>query len=188
MRTPRRVFEQRQVWRVTPDLLATATELLTRAIAQDHRTVDHVIGIANGGTTPAHMIASALGTQAHIVHARHNRSANAIYQQATGNVHLNLDLLTHSLNGQRLQGCVLLVDDICGSGATLDRVRTEMGRLADPSAVLTTAVLCLNTGATVLPDYSIWTISDWVVFPWEQAPVDHKLLPLPTPEGVARHA
>lgn len=147
-----------------------------------------MIGIANGGTAPAHMVASALNTRAHIVHARHNRSATAIYQQAIGNVHLNLDLLTHSLNGQRLQGRVLLVDDICGSGATLDRVRAEIGRFVDPGALLTTAVLCLNTGATVQPDYSIWTVSDWVVFPWEQAPVDHDLAPLPRPQEVARHA
>jgi len=80
------------------------------------------------------------------------------------------------------------VDDICGSGATLRRVRQDLAPLVSPSAQVVTAVLCLNTGASTLPDYSIWTVADWVSFPWEKPPADKGTTPLPTPKDVVRHA
>src|SRR5262249_18918399 len=80
------------------------------------------------------------------------------------------DPLTRTLNGHQLRGRVLIVDDICGSGATLHRLRHGLDPWLSPSAEVLTAVLCLNTGASILPDYSVWTVSDWVVFPWEQPP------------------
>ncbi|WP_020501070.1 phosphoribosyltransferase [Sciscionella marina] len=101
---------------------------------------------------------------------------------------LDLDPLTRALNGQRLKGRVLVVDDICGSGATLRRLRHDLTPLLSPSAQLLTAVLCLNTGAATLPDYSIWTVSDWVVFPWEKPPADQDTTPLPRPEEALCHA
>lgn len=185
--TARRVFEHQQIWRLTPDALREATTLLAGAILHDHEAIHHVIGIANGGTAPARMIASTLGVKARTVHARHN-SGDATYQQATGKVTLDLDPLTRALNGQRLLGRVLVVDDICGSGATLRRLHHDLAPLVSPSAQVVTAVLCLNTGASTLPDYSIWTVADWVLFPWEKPPADQGTTPLPTPTEVSRHA
>lgn len=187
MASARRVFEHRQTWRLTPDALCEATTLLAGAILRDRQSIQHVIGIANGGTAPARMVASALGVKARTVHARHN-TGDIAYQQATGKVTLDLDPLTCSLNGQRLRGRVLVVDDICGSGATLRRLHHELAPLVSPSAQVLTAVLCLNTGATTLPDYSIWTVSDWVVFPWEKPPANQDTTPLPPPEEVVRRA
>ena len=185
--TTRRVFEHQQIWRLTPDALREATTLLAGAILRDHHSIQHVIGIANGGTAPARMIASTLGAKARTIHARHN-SGDATYQQATGKVTLDLDPLTRALNGQRLHGRVLVVDDICGSGATLRRVHHDLASLLRPSAQMVTAALCLNTGASTLPDYSIWTVADWVLFPWETPPADQDTTPLPTPKEVVRHA
>ncbi|ONI71166.1 phosphoribosyltransferase [Actinosynnema sp. ALI-1.44] len=182
-----RVFEHRQIWRLTPNALREATTLLAGAILRDHQPVQHVIGIANGGVAPARMIASTLEVKARTVRARHN-TGDATYQQATGKVTVDLDPLTRALNGQRMKGRVLVVDDICGSGATLRRLRHDLAPLLSPSATMLTAVLCLNTGAATLPDYSIWTVSDWVVFPWEKPPADHDTTPLPRPEEVLRHA
>ncbi|MFD5089826.1 phosphoribosyltransferase [Amycolatopsis thailandensis] len=187
MTTAHRDFDYRQVWRVTPETLRDATALLTDAILRDHASIERVIGLANGGISPAHLIATTLGMNARIVRARHNTSDGA-YQQATGEVSLDLTPLTRTLNGQRLKGRVLVVDDICGSGATLRRVHDDLTPLLSPGAQLLTAVLCLNTGASTLPDYSIWTVSDWVVFPWEQPPADHDTTPLPPPKKALRHA
>lgn len=187
MTTARRVFEHHQIWRLSPDSLREATTLLAGAILRDHQSVEHVVAIANGGVAPARMIASTLGVKARTVHASHN-VGDATYQQATGKVTLDLDPLTRALNGQRMKGRVLVVDDICGSGATLRRLRHDLAPLLSPSAQLLTAVLCLNTGATTLPDYSIWTVSDWVVFPWEKPPADQDTTPLPRPEEVLCHA
>ncbi|MFF0146997.1 hypothetical protein ATK36_5394 [Amycolatopsis sulphurea] len=186
MTAGRRVFEHHQIWRVNPDSLREATTLLAGAILRDHQAVQHVIGIAHGGVAPARMIAAALGLKARTVHARHNTSDTA-YQQATGKVTLDLDPLTRTLNGQRMKGRVLVVDDICGSGATLRHLRHELAPLLSPSAQLLTAVLCLNAGAARSPDYSVWTVSDWVVFPWEKPPADQDTNPLPLPEKVDRH-
>jgi hypoxanthine phosphoribosyltransferase len=167
MRVASRVFEHRRLWRLTPHALHAATTLLADAILRDHCSIQHVIGIANGGTAPARLLAATFGLPAGTVRARHNL-ADSLYQQATGTVTLDLDPLTRTLNGHQLPGRVLIVDDICGSGATLRRLRYDLTPWLSPNAEVLTAVLCLNTGASTLPDYSIWTVSDWVVFPWEQ--------------------
>lgn len=36
-------------------------------------------------------------------------------------------------------------------------------------ATLHTVVLCRNVGATHDPDLWLWTVDDWVRFPWEVA-------------------
>jgi hypothetical protein len=172
---------------VTPDLLRDATMLLTGAVLRKHGRVDHVIGIAEGGTAPAHLIASTLSVRARSVRARHN-IGSAAYQQATGTVHLDFGSLTRALDGQRLKGRVLLVDDICGSGVTLRRVGQDLAPLLSSSAHVVTATLCLNTGATTLPDYSVWTVSDWVVFPWEKAPPGSETEALPVPTEATSNA
>ncbi|MGH3625303.1 MAG: phosphoribosyltransferase [Sciscionella sp.] len=185
--TPRRDFDRHHIWRVTPTALRDATTLLAGAILRDHHSVEDVIGIAHGGTVPARLIAAPLRARVRTVHARHNTS-DAAYQHATGQVQVDLDPLTRSLGRKRLSGRVLLIDDICGSGATLRRLLPELAPLIAPGTQVLTAALCLNTGATTLPDYSVWTVSDWVVFPWEPPPADHGTEPLPTPTQAARHA
>ncbi|OXM44128.1 phosphoribosyltransferase [Amycolatopsis alba] len=186
MTTARRDFDHRKIWRVTPEALHDAATLLADTILRDHSSVERVIGIANGGVSPAHLIATTLRMNARMVRARHN-IGDDVYQQATGDVSLDLTPLTRALNGRRLTGTVLVVDDICGSGATLRRVHDDFAPLLSPSAQILTAVLCLNTGATTLPDYSIWTVSDWVVFPWETPPADQDTTPLPPPRKVLHH-
>jgi hypoxanthine phosphoribosyltransferase len=185
--TSLRVFDHRRIWQVTSDLLQEATMRLSETVLGEHGPVDHVIGIAEGGTVPARMIASALDAHCCIVRARHNTSA-ATFQQATGIVHVDLEPLIHELGGQRLTGRVLLVDDICGSGATLRHVTRGLAPLMRPDADVLTATLCLNSGASTRPDYSVWTVSDWVVFPWEIPPADHGIEPLPIPTEVVSHA
>jgi len=187
MRVTSRVFEYRCLWRLTPDALRAGTTLLADAILRDHRPIQHVIGIANGGTTPARLLAATFGLPAGTVCARHNL-ADSVYQQATGTVTLDLDSLTRTLNGHQLQGPVLIVDDICGSGATLRRLRHDLTPWLNPNAEVLTAVLCLNTGTSTLPDYSVWAVSDWVVFPWEQPPAGQDTTPLPIPTQAIHHA
>jgi len=149
----------------------------------DHGPVDHVIGVANGGIVPALDIAAALGAKFRTVRAQHNRS-DAPYQQATGDVQLDLGSLTQC----HITGLVLIIDDICGSGATLRRVRSGLEQALAPGTHILTATLCLNTGATAAPDYSVWTVSDWVAFPWEKQPAETHRELLPTPTEVSRHA
>lgn len=184
--TARRMFDHQRIWRLPPHTLHEATTLLAGTILRDHDSIQHVIGIARGGTAPARLIASMMGMKAHTIRARHN-NGDATYQQATGRVTLDLGPLTQTLNGHRMTGRVLVVDDICGSGATLRHVHHDLAPLINPGARVLTAVLCLNTGASTPPDYSIWTVSDWVSFPWENSPDHQDTTPLPTPKDVVRH-
>jgi DNA polymerase-1 len=57
--------------------------------------------------------------------------------------------------------------------------RTGLEQALAPGTHILTATLCLNTGATTAPDYSVWTVSDWVAFPWEEqsAEANRELLP-----------
>lgn len=154
-----RVFEHTRVWGVSIPAYWAATQLLTDAVTARVGKVGTVIGIARGGRAPAYSIARHLGVPAVIVHARHS-TTDAVYAPATGSVAYDLDALKHI----DVRPPVVLVDDICGSGATLATVREQ---LPDPLTV----TLCRNAGAPDgSPDLYVWPVADWVVFPWESKP------------------
>lgn len=183
--TAQRVFEHQRIWRVTPDALREACLLLFAAISRDHPQVDHVIGIANGGVAPARVLAGRFGVKPRTVQARHNVD-DRLYRQATGNVTVDFDAFRRALGRRKLDGTILIVDDICGSGATLHKLGNVLTPVLGLHARLFTATLCLNTGAQTQPDYSVWTVSDWVSFPWEKRP-DQPITNLPIPERVTCH-
>ncbi|SES35970.1 phosphoribosyltransferase [Actinokineospora terrae] len=185
-RTAQRVFEHQRVWSVTPKALGEACLLLFAAISRDHPKVDHVIGIANGGIAPARILADRLGVNPRTVQARHNAD-DGLYQQATGKVTVDFDTFHSILGRRKLDGTILVVDDICGSGATLHTLRNVLTPVLAPDARVITATLCLNSGAQTCPDYSVWTVSDWVAFPWEKRP-DQPTTDIPIPEQVTSHA
>ena len=180
-----RTFEHRQIWRMTPAAFQESVLLLTSAISRDHGGVKHVIGIAEGGVAPAQVIGRRLGARARSLQAKHNAD-DAVYRQATGTVTVNIDRFRLALGRHRLDGVVLIVDDICGSGATLQKVRDILAPLLAPGTRVITATLCTNTGAKSRPDYSVWTVSDWVCFPWEKRPAE-PTRDLPLPEQVTCH-
>ncbi|SDJ02534.1 hypothetical protein SAMN05192558_10474 [Actinokineospora alba] len=183
--TAQRVFEHQRIWRVTPDALSEACLLLFAAINDDHPQVDHIIGVANGGIAPARVLAGRLGVKARTLQARHYAD-DRLYREGTGNVTVEFDAFRRTLGRRKLDGTILLVDDICGSGATLHKLGNVLAPVLGPHARLITATLCLNTGAKTRPDYSVWTVSDWVSFPWEKRP-DQPITNLLIPEQVICH-
>ncbi len=185
-RTALRVFEHQRIWRVTPEALSDACLLLFAAISRDHPKVNHVIGIANGGVAPARILAGRLGAKPRTVQAQHNAD-DGLYRQATGKVTVDVDAFRRSIGRSKLHGAILVVDDICGSGATLHKVRNVLTPVLAPDAHVITATLCLNTGAETGPDYSVWTVSDWVSFPWEKRPAQ-PTTDIPIPAQVTSHA
>ncbi len=139
--------------------MSEATRLLAAAAGAGYGPIEEVIGIAEGGRTPTAAIAAHLDVPIRIVRARHNPTGTP-YTQATGRVMCD----TGSIPAGSLRGRVLLVDDICGTGATLGAVASA---LAAPGLQLINCVLCLNAGARMTPDLWVWKVRDWVVFPWE---------------------
>lgn len=181
-----RVFEHRRVWRLPASSMRRACTLLAAA-ADRHAAAAHrepistVIGIARGGTTPARRIAAALGLTARSVRAQHN-STDAPYAAATGTVSCDTSWLRMQ-PGERFAGTVLLVDDICGTGATFTAVRDALHAWAEPATRFLTCALCRNRAAATLPtlpDLYCWEVADWVVFPWEAPPEHPPTTPLPS--------
>ncbi|WP_045875812.1 phosphoribosyltransferase family protein [Pseudofrankia sp. DC12] len=170
-----RVFEHSRLWRLTAPALDRAVQLLATAATENFGAFTQVVGIADGGTVPATQIATQLGVRPTMVRARHNPT-DAHYSPATGQVWCDPGDLAPA-------GRVLVVDDICGSGATLRTVVAALAERAPTGTQLVTATLCLNAGSTAPPDLWVWAdLRDWVVFPWEtQPPADTMTdLPLPT--------
>ncbi|MFI5497117.1 phosphoribosyltransferase [Actinoplanes sp. NPDC051859] len=164
-----RVFRHQLVWQLTDDVFQHAARLLVREAQHRHGPLSAVVGIAHGGLPLADLAADIIGVPHHAVAARHNPTDHA-YEQATGHVHVDTSALAAALDGARLPGPVLLVDDICGSAATLDTVIPALQPFLEPHAQVITAVLCRNIGAARNPHLWVWDVSDWVIFPWETPP------------------
>lgn len=163
----RRTFAHRRVLRLTRPVLEHGIALLTRALSDAPEPVGTVIGIAHGGTIPATLIASTIPAPRRTVLARHNPTDD-LHQQATGRAICDTAPLARALDGRRLRGHVLLVDDICGTGATFAAVRDAIAPHLHLSATVTAAALCRNVGAHRPPDLHLWDVDDWVHFPWER--------------------
>ncbi|MGH3693468.1 MAG: phosphoribosyltransferase [Pseudonocardiaceae bacterium] len=166
---PARIFSHRRILELTPQEYLAAVRLLAEAAQRRHGPVSAVIGIANGGLPPAQALGQLLEVPVYRIDARHNPT-DAPYTQATGHVIHNTRRLTSALAGRRLAGRILLVDDICGTGATFYTLRPAVHRYLAPGATVHTVALCRNIGGILDPDLWLWTVDDWVRFPWEPAP------------------
>lgn len=174
-----RVFEHRALWRLSLSAYQAGTGILAEAALARLGEIDTVVGIANGGRAPAYAIAAKVGAPVVIVSARHNPD-DATYSQATGEVWCDTASFKLLMNRP---GPFLVVDDICGTGATLAAVVETLIRITGSEAEVCTATLCRNVGAPPgTPDLHVWGVADWVVFPWEpHHPREHdRALPMPT--------
>ncbi|GAA4466443.1 phosphoribosyltransferase [Phytohabitans houttuyneae] len=143
-----------------------AVRLLAAAAEARFAPVSAVVAIANGGLVPAGGISGVLDVPNYRLTAQHNPT-DAIYTEATGHVTCDLSPLAAALGGQQLGGTVLLVDDICGSGATFTAVQSALHPHLQLETVVRTVALCRNAGTSLDPDLWVWTVDDWVCFPWE---------------------
>jgi hypoxanthine phosphoribosyltransferase len=181
--TQQRQFRRDRILHIPVQAYERALALLAEAAASES-TVDAIVAIANGGCAPAYSLRDRLDAPCLAVIAKHNPT-DAHYTQATGRVSLDLTPLMNTLNGRQLHGNVVLVDDICGSGATYRAVLESLAPHLDHSARVRTLCLCRNTAAGFTPDLWIWDVDDWVLFPWEPATSrDKPTEALPVPEQV----
>ncbi|MBV7674198.1 phosphoribosyltransferase domain-containing protein [Streptomyces halstedii] len=169
-----RVFEGKRVWAMSQEAFLAAAALI--AAHEVRFAPELVIGLARGGVPLAREAARLLGVPAAEIRARHNVS-DLVGLQATGEVEVDEPALDAATTTARR---VLVVDDICGSGATL---RAVTGLLARSGISARTAVLCRNGGADFPLHTWVWPVADWVAFPWE-APPPPESTPLPHPRQV----
>ncbi|MFE9974010.1 phosphoribosyltransferase [Streptomyces hirsutus] len=170
-----RIFENRRVWQLTPDEFLAAACLIADQEAE-HRPAA-VLGIARGGVRLAETVAGQLGVPAVVVRARHNEP-EGIQQAATGRILLDDEHNQDALAALPASSPLLVVDDICGSGATLRAVADVLTTTVAPS-VIRTAVLCRNEGCDYPLDSWGWDVADWVHFPWEPEPEHGRIEALP---------
>ncbi|MEU2354410.1 phosphoribosyltransferase family protein [Streptomyces misionensis] len=179
--TGARVFQGKRIWAMSQDAFLAAASLI--AVHEETFAAELVIGLARGGVPLAQETGRILCTPTVEIHARHNVS-DLVGIQATGEVEVDeVALLAAAATVRR----VLVVDDICGSGATLTAVTAL---LADAGVEARTAVLCRNDGARFHSlDTWVWPVADWVAFPWEAPPPpDSTPLPLPRQVHTAQEA
>ncbi|GAB3160962.1 phosphoribosyltransferase domain-containing protein [Micromonospora sonneratiae] len=179
-----RQFRRQRILRIQPNTYDRAIEVLADTVQQRHSQITATIGIANGGLAPARGISELLHIPTYQVNAKHNPT-DATYTKASGIVTYDLGPLTTQLPAHHLTGTVLVVDDICGTGATFTTLLPELSAYLGADVALRTVALCRNAGSTFDPDLWIWTVDDWVLFPWERPPaVDAMIEDLPTPSQV----
>ncbi|MBO4209436.1 phosphoribosyltransferase [Micromonospora echinofusca] len=178
-----RQFRHRRLLRIPADAYDRAIEVLADAARQRYRPITATIGIANGGLAPARAISEFLRLPTHQVNAKHNPT-DATYTEATGIVTYDLSPLTRRLAAHDLTGTVLVVDDICGTGATFAALLPELTAYLGPDVALRTVALCRNAGSALDPDLWVWTVDDWVLFPWERPPAAATVEDLPAPSQV----
>jgi uncharacterized protein len=169
-----RTFEKRKIWKLERPAFRSAMALMTELLHQQ-RTFDCVLAVLRGGHEPGQVLGDHLGIPVFTIRVRHNAS-NEIWSSCLAEVKIDWS----DLQGVSMRSALLVVDDICGSGHTLAALQRGLVSRFEPRR-LSTAVLCLNEGSTFTPDYWIWTVSDWVIFPWENAPSDLETTPLPVP-------
>ena len=161
MNTYRRHFRRRRLFDITPEAYETAIEILAEATIR--WAPEAIVAIAAGGSRPARDLANRLDADLlWEVSAQHN-PCHETFCDPTGAV--AVDGTPPVELAQRARW--LLVDDICGSGATYHAVAAHLYPRAGPGVTIRFVTLCRNEGAVVEPDWWVWSVDDWVRFPWE---------------------
>jgi hypoxanthine phosphoribosyltransferase len=157
-----RLFDRSRVLRLERETFEAGVQLLSREIALKW-TVGAVLAIARGGREPGSLLAKSAHVPLLEMTARHNASdapwsdtLPAVRIEAQGSLRIHPKTR------------VLVVDDISGSGGTLQAVTETLGFAGIQD--VKTVTLCRNVGSAVTPDLWLWTVQHWVVFPWEDLP------------------
>ncbi len=138
------------------DLNAKSLELAQSVREQeDVGSIDYIVCINRGGMYLARMLSDMLSIPILSVGVRSYKGINQALE-----VEMFQDI-TVDLNGMK----VLLVDEICDSGATFAYLEGYLTRLGCSRVV--SCCLYVKPHATYKPAYFADTTNDWVVFPYE---------------------
>ncbi|MDY7226903.1 phosphoribosyltransferase [Hyalangium rubrum] len=135
-----------------------AVQELARTIGKSFKA-QSVVGVAHGGVFVGGALSSALGCEFFPVRiSRRSRDrADASKPQLSGE-------MPRELKGRR----VLIVDDVAASGDTLE-MATRLAREAGAREVMTACLVARPEGYR--PDFLALSTHDFLVFPWDYAPV-----------------
>jgi xanthine phosphoribosyltransferase len=125
--------------------------ILSGKVSESGKIPDFIIGIKRGGLLPSVKFSHILSVPLRVA---------TIYKD---NINIELEDVSKSSN-------ILLVDEICDSGDTLQKMRSYL--LHEGFANIRSACLYYNIRQSFLVDYSARKIdrekeNGWIVFPWE---------------------
>ncbi|MDI6884626.1 MAG: phosphoribosyltransferase [Hadesarchaea archaeon] len=139
------------------DEVERVAKTLANSIKRDFDP-DILVGVARGGLIPAVRLSHLLGDKLlRIIHVKYYKR---------GNERLKKPELLADI--ERIEGKVLVVDDVADTGTSLDFVLKHLkGKGAKE---VRTATIAYKPKSRLKPDYFVYKTDKWVVFPWEEAP------------------
>ncbi len=130
-------------------------EALAEKVRANGKHYDLVVGIARGGIPVAMVVSDHLNVKIDFVNVK---SYSSIGQRTAPRI---LSTLVEGVEGKD----VLLVDDLVDQGDTIVFLKKYLEDQRPRS--LETAVMFKKPWSKAEPDYSLETVSEWVVFPFE---------------------
>ena len=129
-------------------------ELVSKIKASNH-TYDLVIGIARGGIPAALEIANRLNLKIDFVNIK------SYLNDHTKQKPQILSTLSEKVEDRK----ILIVDDIIDSGDTMETIIGWLNQ-QKPVSIETTA-LFVKPWSKFTPTYTVGTVKEWIIFPWE---------------------
>ena len=120
---------------------------------------DLIVGIARGGLIPAVRLSHLLGDRLlRMIHIKFYKGVNLRHERP--------ELLA---DVGKLPKKVLIVDDVADTGETLEFV---LGHVKKKGArEIKVATIAYKPQSRLKPDYYVFETDKWIVFPWEEMPV-----------------
>lgn len=124
---------------------------------------DVIVGIARGGLIPAVRLSHLLGDLLmRVIHVKHYENVDETTDMP--------EIFWSDIG--KLEGRVLIVDDVADTGKTLKVVSNHLESRVEGE--LNTCTIAFKPRSEIEPDYYVYKTDKWIVFPWEEAPVERK--------------
>jgi len=140
-----------------------SVEALSVVIREEYDP-DTIVGVARGGLIPSVRLSHLLNDLLmRVVHVKYYEDVDETREEP--------EIFWSDV--EKLEGKVLVVDDVADTGSTLEVVLDHLEDRAEDELKICT--IAYKPSSKIEPDYFIYETSKWIVFPWEEAPVKRKV-------------
>lgn len=137
-----------------------AVESLAVEIKEDYDP-DAIVGIARGGLVPAVRLSHLMNDLLmRVIHVKYYEDFEETMEKP--------EIFWSDV--KKLEGRVLVVDDVADSGKTLEVVLDHLEDRIENGIKVST--IAYKPSSKIKPDYFVYETEKWLVFPWERAPVE----------------
>jgi len=122
---------------------------------------DYIIGINRGGLIPALIISNQLDCKLICIGAK----------SYTGKKRNKLNIYSYPVVNLKNKN-VLIVDEICDTGITLNTIKKKVKQKYNPKQIITSSLIINKLNCKVYPDFHVIEIEnktkEWIGFPWDK--------------------